>query len=288
VANYIEYQDQNGQRHIIPGPDQIDKYLLGQLVDALWPEVPEVTDGNNVLARINGQTLSFDSYPGAAELNIDGTDHHIGLPMTSPTAPAPNVASASSTVAGSSPHNAFNMIGTTSAGANLSLNWQSASGRFVSSSGVSNDPNGEWLQRFFGTAYVAKSYIIRRRTDLTTTPRNQFPRTWFIEGSNDASSWDTLHTVTNGPVPGTVAASRYQAFSFSMQDNNTAYSYYRLRITRIQGGDTACGIGELEFFDANSVILPNIPIDSNNVCRYLVISDSVNPAQATNTYQADV
>jgi hypothetical protein len=71
-----------------------------------------------------------------------------------------------------------------------------------------------WLQYQFATGHVVISYKIVSPTS------GSFFNTWVLAGSNDGSSWATLHSTSTG-VSGTV-------YSFA---NTTSYSYYRVTFT---------------------------------------------------------
>ena len=70
-----------------------------------------------------------------------------------------------------------------------------------------------------GTIVINK-YRLRSR-DLGSN--RWFPRNWVIQGSNNASDWDTLDTRTNIDDPGQAQWSTYFTFT-----NSTEYRYYRI------------------------------------------------------------
>jgi len=75
----------------------------------------------------------------------------------------------------------------------------------------------------FDTSKTIASYSIQNRSGGT----DGHPENWKIQGSNNGSSFDDLHTVT-GQDFGT-SAINYYTFN-----NTTAYTYYRLNITESQ------------------------------------------------------
>lgn len=72
-------------------------------------------------------------------------------------------------------------------------------------------------------------------THLSTSPASnavRHPTEWTIEGSNDESAWDLVHTVAYSASPTeTKARSRYQAV-----DSDVAYDHYRLTFLSHGGG----------------------------------------------------
>ena len=72
------------------------------------------------------------------------------------------------------------------------------------------------------------------------------PSKWTFEGSNDNSSWTTLHSIMEDES-WQDSGSSPKEFSFS---NETAYRYYRIIFTKIGGGDWF-EVNQLEYFDTN-------------------------------------
>jgi len=104
-----------------------------------------------------------------------------------------------------------------------------------------------WLQYDFGSgnSKVIKSYSITAPGPIGSI--NRSPKTWTFEGSNDASSWTTLHTVTNEAAFTAVGEKRMYVIS-----NTTAYRYYRINITANQGNTdpSRIAIAQMEMFSA--------------------------------------
>lgn len=91
----------------------------------------------------------------------------------------------------------------------------------------------QWLQAQLSTASAITSYGITARASDAT----QAPNTWTLQGSNDGSSWTTLDTRSGE----TFSNGQTKNYSFT---NSTAYLYYRINITVINGGTNAA-IAEL-------------------------------------------
>lgn len=81
-------------------------------------------------------------------------------------------------------------------------------------------------------------------TDIQRTPK-----TWTLEGSNDASSWTVLDTQTNAPI---WSAGEKRTYSVA---NTTAYRYYRINVSANNGG-TLVHITDIEFLTSGSTDKP--------------------------------
>ena len=73
------------------------------------------------------------------------------------------------------------------------------------------------------------------------------PKSWWFQGSNDGSTWDTLHQVSG------FTAWIYKDFVAFTCTTWGSYKYYRLRITET-GGDTYTGVSGLKLFGSSSVV----------------------------------
>lgn len=100
----------------------------------------------------------------------------------------------------------------------------------------------EWLKQDFGAGNEQK--IIQYTLSNGGNGPNEVIKDWTFEGSNDDSTWDVLDTQTSQmPILKTV----YQF------DNSTAYRYYRILITAINGGSNAA-IYEMEMMDFGPLV----------------------------------
>jgi hypothetical protein len=101
---------------------------------------------------------------------------------------------------------------------------------------TNNNVTSGWLQVNFGASpKIIGSYTLLGRSGSV----NQSPRSWVLEGSNDASSWTPLDSradVTNW-IDG-------QAQTFLIL-SPASYQYYRVNVSAVQSGGIAIGIGEL-------------------------------------------
>lgn len=173
--------------------------------------------------------------------------------MTSLTTPAGTVAASSQYDTNHQPYQAFNGVLTRSGSNGI---WATA-----------NTNTTGWIRYDFGagnTKVITHYSMQAMSTDGstgTTGDQGASPKTWTFEGSNDGSSWTTLNTQTN--VPGWSAGEK-RTYATT---NTTAYRYYRVNITAIQGTASYLTINELEFLNSSSnVDLLEVQIDS---ARYI-------------------
>ena len=156
--------------------------------------------------------------------------------MTSSSAPAPNVVSASSQVS----------------------DWYGAWRAFKHAVGsdywlTSGVPTG-WIKFDLGAgnASVVSSYTLSNST--VGGNENQAPKTWTLQGSNDDSNWDVLDTQTDAP---TWTASEMRTYPFA---NSTAYRYYKIDITVNQGAAIYLAIGEIELISSSEDISGDLAV----------------------------
>lgn len=114
---------------------------------------------------------------------------------------------------------------------------------------VDRDKNTKWLT-FEATGWVelklAEPAVI---THYTMTSANDFagrdPQDWTLQASTDGQSWTDLDTQTGQDFP-----ERFQAREFQL-DNDKAYQYFRLDITK-NSGDDSIQLAEFSLFTADS------------------------------------
>lgn len=159
-----------------------------------------------------------------------------------------------------------------------------------------------WVSYDFGAgnAKIITHYMMRplAASGMSTNDQTGAPRDWQFQGSNDGSTWTTLHTLT-AQSPFTSGEERtYQT------SNTTAYRYYRLNVTASQhtnapGTDqnwvTMNGMqlfsmvqSNFEFqikVDSARYIKPGLPIDlykaGTNTYLYTVTPTSVDKSKDT-------
>ena len=97
----------------------------------------------------------------------------------------------------------------------------------------------QWIQYDFETPVLIDGYAMHYLVPGTyATHENMQPTDWVFQGSNDAVSWDDLHSVTADPVSA--------SWEFFAATNASSYRYYRLNISG--AGDDTLAIGELQMY----------------------------------------
>ena len=145
------------------------------------------------------------------------------------------VISTSSTLDGSAiPTGAFDF--------NLASNWHSTGGVYNSTTGVykgsasTTNSNGtvhagEWLQIRVPSAISLEAFTITPRQDQNLFA-NRSPRNFILLGSNDGTSWQTLHWAVN------VAFTSGSTRSFSSIFNRNTFTFFRLSVQRVGNVDS--------------------------------------------------
>lgn len=185
------------------------------------------TTGDDVFT--NGFNVTMDVNATVNSLNNSARARTIATPqMTANNAPSPYVAAASTVGSGQQPFQAFDRNYTA-----LSNFWQAST-------------TTGWLSMDFGSgsSVIIDGYTIFGNSDQSLNPRN-----WTLQGSNDNSTWTTLHTVTGASaIP---ASGNYSVASIG---NSTGYRYYRVNIT-LNGGGSVVRITELELYQPGTAAL---------------------------------
>jgi F5/8 type C domain. len=83
-----------------------------------------------------------------------------------------------------------------------------------------------WMQYQAPGTYVVNSYRI---TSANDAPERD-PLNWTLQGSNNGVSWTTIDSRSNQDFP-----NRFQTRTFTISNNNTAYSYYRFNMNNNSG-----------------------------------------------------
>jgi len=148
----------------------------------------------------------------------------------------------------------------------------------------------QWLKYDLGSgnSRIARKFTLMART----ADPNGKPSNFKLQGSNDDSNWDDLHTVTGE----TWSTDGPKEYTFS---NSTAYRYYRLYITSTSGG-TYVQVRELEImeiidpYDEGNywVRLPSVPKYNDGACYFpnnasLTAPDSDDWAWGTGKFTVD-
>ena len=175
------------------------------------------TTGDDVFT--NSFTVAMDTNATVNSLNNAARARDIATPaMTANNAPSPFVSNSST---GSDSFRAFNRS------YSLSDYWGGTG-------------SASWISIDFGTG---SSIIIDGYTIYGTNNNAENPRNWTFEGSNNNSTWTTLHTVT---LPSGI--SNGGTYSVSSIGNTTGYMYYRVNISLNGGSSQFTRIVELELY----------------------------------------
>jgi predicted alpha-1,2-mannosidase len=102
-----------------------------------------------------------------------------------------------------------------------------------------------WLQVKLSEPVKVVSYALTSANDA----EGRDPQDWNLQGSNDGQSWTTLDTRTGEDFP-----ERFQTRQFDIA-NDTAYTYYRLNVTKNSGEDIV-QLGELQLSTGGSTSGP--------------------------------
>ncbi|MCL6360300.1 discoidin domain-containing protein [Pectobacterium polaris] len=117
--------------------------------------------------------------------------------------------------------------------------------RYWASSTVPTAANPHWLRITMVAPVLIDTYRITNE-NMHSTPLS--PKSWMFQGSNDGTTWHTLHTVSNDTRD---AMGEVREYTFA---NNTLYSSFRILITG-QNGGAHVQIGELEIFRSDRLLI---------------------------------
>jgi hypothetical protein len=98
-------------------------------------------------------------------------------------------------------------------------------GAYTGSNVTASSYFGEWLQIQLPTSITLKTYSVRGRPDAT----EQTPRTWYIFGSSDGSTWTLLDTQTSVSWP----SSGTTLQTFTPSSTAVSYVYFRFVVNAI-------------------------------------------------------
>ena len=174
---------------------------------AIWNDGFVPTSSDNVWCNSFNVTLNTDIDVNSLRSDIS--------PIILPNNPIPLMTSNTSP------------SGVANAGTNATAAWnvfdQDSLTSWTSSAGLGTTA---WVSYQLTSGIVAKKYYILRPAATTNRPSG-----WVFQGSNDGSSWTTLHTVA-----GDATASSYTSGTLA---NATSYTYYRILVNTVAGGTNA-------------------------------------------------
>lgn len=118
---------------------------------------------------------------------------------------------------------------------------------------------------------VLKSYTLTNGNDTHSYPGRRWA-SWTVEGSNSSDengSWSTIDSQTDATVN---YATQYASTTFDTSSNNTAYSYYKITLTKINGegaNATMQQMGDLMFnVEYNNTVTATYNYKYNNVTKH--------------------
>jgi hypothetical protein len=97
------------------------------------------------------------------------------------------------------------------------------------------------LEFAYDSPQIVKLYAVGQANDA----HERDPMTWLVEGSNNGTTWETVHSVTRTQsfkeemeAKGVVGDARYKNLFYFSVPNPKPYSIYRWRITALKSGGT--------------------------------------------------
>jgi len=101
-----------------------------------------------------------------------------------------------------------------------------------------------------GISNICTSYSVKG------VDNNYSPKDWTLEGSNDDSTWDVIHTVTNQTGWG-----YYEIRTFTPDVMTTAYRYFRLNVSSNVNHSYYLYVAELVLYRTSSGTVPSVTIN---------------------------
>ena len=145
--------------------------------------------------------------------------------------------------------------------------------------GSNNGALPEYIGFHFNSAKVIKQYRI-----YTSPSPSYQPSAWQLEGSNSGenSGYTTLHTGTMDP---SLVVDTWYTFNTNVNPSDNSYTYYRIKITDVEGTTVYCDIEEIEMMEE---IPASAPTASTNAATSITTSSvqlngTINPNYAETT-----
>lgn len=228
---------------------------------SIWDTDVVPTGSENAYA--NGFTIQVSGTVNCNSVRNDASDYYLvntAIPlMTSATFPSGQV-TASSQVTGGEGWRAFDR--------NTSTNWT------TSPVGTTTGT----LSYQFPSSKIIKRYSFRASLQTSATA----PRNFTFEASNDGSSWTTLDTQT------AINVGFGNVFTSSLiNTGNTAYLYYRINVTSVNGG-TTMQLAEFEMTESISTAVGQIPGGTFNLLNGTNLTVTANTGVVVNSATAPV
>ena len=177
-------------------------------------------------AYANGFTIQVNGTQSCGAVRNDASDYYLPITsiplMTSSTSPS-GIVSASGQVVGFEGWRAFDR--------NTTTLWQTTAGTTTGT-----------LSYQFPSSKIIKRYSFRN------AGAGAGARNFTFEASNDGSSWTTLDTQTS------INVGANGIFTSGLLANTTAYLYYRINVTTVNGG-TTIQMAEFEMTESTSTVV---------------------------------
>jgi hypothetical protein len=108
-----------------------------------------------------------------------------------------------------------------------------------------------WVQYQSTVAAIVTYYTVTSANDVPTRD----PKNWTLSGSNDGTNWTVIDTRSDE-----IFATRLLKKTYLINNNSTAYSYYRLTITA-NNGNTGTQLAEWELYERRqqTIAISDIP-----------------------------
>ncbi|MDA8990931.1 discoidin domain-containing protein, partial [Opitutales bacterium] len=209
-------------------------------------------DNNNTWGEVLYQTIHvYDANPSGS--GSGGADERVWPPADGTVQRSSQGETSTWTVSGASYGN-----GTYTASSSKSLQGDSVHNAFdgihdVGSWHTSQNNRTGVLTVQMPEGFIISKYEIYRRvfSSFSTHDDSLSPKNWTFEGSNDGTNWTTLDTQINQTFASGVMGEASKK-SYSITNNSTAYSYFRINVTA-NGGGSYLIIGELKLYESSPV-----------------------------------
>ena len=256
------------------------------------PKAAFIGENSGVLYAMNVEMADGKIYPDRAYVSSPqkGAITYVNAAMNNTYAPVDLITQTPAMTSATAPSGAVTSTGISPAGEE---NWR-AFDRNSSTFATFGDASGGILTYDFGAGNTKVINFYSLNAYRSGIPERS-PKTWTLEGSPNGTVWTTLDTQTN------VAAWSSGEVRTYKTSNTTAYRYYRLNITAIQGGGSypdSVNILELNYMssvqtnfemqvkvDTARYVKPGLPIEiykaGTNTLLYTITPTSVDNSKDT-------
>lgn len=193
IGANIEVVDGQGNIRIALEDTPESDFLVGFVALAGWSDAAVIDIQGSHWLLLNGRAINVADYPelvGLAGVSVSSAGTNLIKPMTSNTAPAPQVASASSVTPGAYSYAEWRVFnGKAQAGQDY---WISGANTHVASNGVVNNPGTHWIQIDMGNPIEFNGF------GMSPAIVNRYlPYDFDIVGSNDGTTFESIAELRN-------------------------------------------------------------------------------------------